>query len=127
VPSNVGVSATKWQLNRMSVMQDAVSQWNRELEAKSMGIVRRLASQDPARRQITFLAIGAYSGCFFSVVLVLVAMISDHKVGLGLMIAAVILVVELPLSRWIVQSARRKQISGQSNSSGFQNTFSSRK
>lgn len=92
-----------------------------------MGVMRRVASQDPAERQITFLTIGAYSGCFFSVILVMIAMTSAHKLELGLIITAIILVIELPLSRWLVQSARRRQHSRQSDSSSLQSTFSRRK
>jgi Flp pilus assembly protein TadB len=92
-----------------------------------VGVMRRLSNQEPAQRQITFLAIGSYSACFFSVVLVLVAMTSEHKLGLGLIIAGVIVVVEVPLSRWIVNAARRRQNSVQSDSTASQNSFSKRR
>jgi Flp pilus assembly protein TadB len=91
-----------------------------------MGVMKRLANKSPADRQIAFLAIGAYSGCFFSVILVFIAMTSQKEVVLGLIIAAIILVIELPLSYWIVQSARKKRASRQMDSTGAQGTFSRR-
>jgi CHASE3 domain sensor protein len=53
-------------------------------------------------------------------------MASQKRVVLGLIIAALILVIDLPLSYWIVQSARKKQASRQSDSTGTSGTFSRR-
>ncbi len=81
---------------------------------------------DPARRQIVFLKIGAYSGCFFSVVLILIAMASQKKLVLGLIIATIVLVIELPMSYWMVESTRKKRAVHQSDSTSNQRTFSRR-
>ena len=70
------------------------------------------------------LKIGAYSGCFFSVVLVLVALASQGRLVLGLITAAIVLVVELPVSYWMVETARKKQAARRSDST--QGTFSRR-
>ncbi len=89
-----------------------------------MGVMRQLADMDPARRQIAFLKIGAYSGCFFSVVLILVAMASQKRLVLGLITAAIVIVIELPVSYWMVETARKKQAARLSDST--QGTFSRR-
>ena len=89
-----------------------------------MNAWRRLVEKDPADRQIAFLAIGAYSGCFLSGLLVLIAMASQGKFAIGLIIAGIILVTEIPLSNWMVKSARKRQASRQSDSTPSREAFS---
>ena len=90
-----------------------------------MGALRRLQDKDPAERQITFLKIGAYSGSIIAVVLILVAMASQKRLLLGLVIAAIVLVISLPLDYWMVRTARRKQATGPSDGdSNGRRTFS---
>jgi Flp pilus assembly protein TadB len=125
-PRSLERGATNRQPKVSLEMAQTVEKLRSERESKSMGVTRRFVDKDPAGRQIAFLAIGAYSGCFFSVALVLIAMASQKRVVLGLIIAALILVIDLPLSYWIVQSARKKQASRQSDSTGTSGTFSRR-
>src|SRR5271170_769222 len=97
------------------------------MEASAVGLMSRLQDKDPAERQITFLKIGAYSGSIFAVVLILIAMASQKRLLLGLVIAAIFLVISLPFDYWMVPTARRKQTArpsdGDSNGRG---TFSRR-
>lgn len=80
---------------------------------------------DPADRQIAFLKIGLYSGVVFGVALIVIAMASQKKFLLGLIIAAIFLVIVLPLDNWILRTVRRKQIRG-SDLSNNRSTFSRR-
>jgi hypothetical protein len=76
---------------------------------------KRLAGMDPFDRQIAFLKVGLYSGCFFGALLILIAMGSQRKLLLGLIIAAIFLVVMLPLDKWMVQTIRRRQVTRRSD------------
>jgi hypothetical protein len=87
---------------------------------------KRLVDMDPADRQIAFMKIGLYSGSFLSVVLILIAMASQQKVLLGLLIAGIFLVVTLPLDYWLLKTARKKQRSRRWDPTNSRATYSRR-
>jgi hypothetical protein len=87
---------------------------------------KRFIEMDPGDRQIAFLKIGLYSGCFFGVLLILVAMGSRGRLLLGLIIAAIFLVIAIPMDQWMVRTIRRKQTLGASDPTRSSGSFSRR-